>query len=129
MQRLGKYKGKTIITGDRKTNKVQLTEKELLDILIKQNTPTEIKFYVNGIEYTALEGMTWEEFCDSDYNAGGSSWISEDLFFEIVGSHYVWGSYSNINGAEVKYSDKTSVMSYDKVIAGYDYICLNSQMG
>ena len=40
--------------------------------------PKEIKFYVshtgpyspgNGVvEYTAIEGMTWKEFCESEYN-------------------------------------------------------------
>ena len=30
-----------------------------------------LTFTVAGIEYQAEEGMTWEEFCNSEYNTGG----------------------------------------------------------
>ena len=46
--------------------------------------PKEIKFYLQRChlqggelqEYTAEEGMTWAEFCDSDYNTDG--WYAYD---------------------------------------------------
>lgn len=31
----------------------------------------EISFYVSGTQYTALEGMTWGEFIESQYNTSG----------------------------------------------------------
>lgn len=48
--------------------------------------PQEITFTVRGVEYTALSGMTWEEFCNSEYNVGGQDWMSDDLRFECEGN-------------------------------------------
>ena len=40
--------------------------------------PTEITFKVNDTEYTAMSDMTWEDFCNSEYNEGGWG----NLFFD-----------------------------------------------
>ena len=34
-------------------------------------TPSTITFYIDGTEYTAEQGMTWAEWCNSSYNTGG----------------------------------------------------------
>lgn len=39
--------------------------------------PTLITFTISGIEYTAIEGMTWQEWCDSEYNTEGF-WVFDN---------------------------------------------------
>ena len=45
--------------------------------------PAEITFTFDGVEYHALEGMTWEQFLESDYNT--SNWTSGGSFVSISG--------------------------------------------
>ena len=57
-----------------------------------------ITFTLNGIEYQAEEGMTWEEFCNSEYNInsfhvieeGGNSQIWCDGGSHVSASSYVY---------------------------------------
>ena len=47
------------------------------------NTSQEITFYVDSVEagaLTALSGMTWQEWCDSSYNADGFSYGSNGVY-------------------------------------------------
>ena len=64
-------------------------------------TPLLISFTINGQEYLAEEGMTWFEWCDTDYNTGG--WFATE--------------FSVSNGA-MALSD---VVGNDEIIEGYNY--------
>jgi hypothetical protein len=44
---------------------------------IKVIIPNIITFTVDGVEYQAIEGMTWEEWVNSDYNIDGYIIIEE----------------------------------------------------
>ena len=51
----------------------------------------EIAFFIAGTEYTAKEGMTWAEWCDSEYNTYG--YICRDNqvgWWEEVEEDYEW---------------------------------------
>jgi len=48
-------------------------------------TPSEITFYIDGREYTALEGMSWEEWCDSEYSGENGPYVSGE---EILDPEY-----------------------------------------
>jgi hypothetical protein len=37
----------------------------------EKSAPVLITFTVNGIEYQSEEGMTWKEWCNSEYNTAG----------------------------------------------------------
>ena len=49
---------------------------------------TMITFTIDGTEYQADEGMTWEQWCDSDYNIDG---------FHIENDYEVWYGDSPLN--------------------------------
>ena len=44
---------------------------------VSDDTPTLITFTIDGVTYQAENGMTWNEWTDSDYNADGF-WVDED---------------------------------------------------
>jgi hypothetical protein len=71
-----------------------------------------ITFTIEGTEYQAEEGMTWEEWCESKYNTGGFYIGDCDYYTNVVvfpdGSNLVGygtstGSLGSINA--VKYKD------------------------
>ena len=92
--------------------------------VIKNSKTKEITFYLDTsddiITYTALEGMTWEQFINTDYviDAG---WMT--VYFEILGdAGYIWaGSHFNVGGDNVTYEDNSFVMASHKLIDGYTY--------
>ena len=60
----------------------------------------EISFTINEVAYTAINGMTWAEWCDSSYNTAGYSVSSSDgrisktppLIFVILNNEYVYST-------------------------------------
>jgi hypothetical protein len=64
--------------------------------------PTLITFTISNIEYQAEEGMTWEEWCNSEYNKNG---------FYIKNS----APYAQ-NGITVLFKNNSIVYSYDTII-------------
>ena len=69
-----------------KVGQVQTRVDELMEImneLEEENTVNIITFTIDGVEYEAEEGMTWGEWCDSEYNTDGfymDNPASGDLF-------------------------------------------------
>ena len=61
----------------------------------------EIKFTIGSTEYTALEGMTWAEWCESDYS---------DSIAYFDGSRVWMGAIYNVN-----------VAGNDKIVEGETY--------
>lgn len=60
-------------------------------IAIQEELIGTIEFYIEGIEYQAEEGMTWEAWCDSEYNTGNYicqgnrvGWYIDDEWWWIV---------------------------------------------
>lgn len=91
--------------------------------VIKNSKSKEITFYLDsgaGITtYTALEGMTWRQFINTDYviDAG---WMT--IYFEVMPSGHIWASSNiNVGGCSVTYEDESDVMASDKVIDGHTY--------
>ena len=91
-------------------------------------TPQEITFTVreinitgvegDTIEYTALDGMTWEEFCNSEYN-DGFGFGSGKLYFEINGDEITAGK-DGMGVGDIKLNG-TRVKSSDTIISGGAY--------
>ena len=65
-------------------------------------------FYVDGIAYTAYEGMTWEDWITSEFNVDA---------FSLDELGRVWDG----TGSEVNTGANKHVVSSDYIIAGYSY--------
>lgn len=68
-----------------------------------------ISFTIDGKAFKAKEGMTWAEFCKSEYN--------KDLYF-----NYGSNSYVRYQGAQVDTSAGKTVKSDDVIIANEAYV-------
>lgn len=77
--------------------------------------PQIITFTINGTTYQAVDGMTWAEWCDSEYNTGG---------------FYVYPTGNQICDAVgyVRTKDGVSVLPSD-IIIGNGYSVKNMQGG
>lgn len=73
-----------------------------------------ITFTINGTEYNAIEGMTWEEWINSDYNvedAYGISGAGYVVFKVASGGFYYFDSFNKKDELIIengKYTHKTS---------------------
>ena len=82
-------------------------------IVMKQDIAPLLTFTVAGIEYQAEEGMTWEEFVNSEYNTGG---------FYISGGWIKKGSYPNrYEVYNDGYPHTSSTNPPDTIINGHSY--------
>ena len=71
--------------------------------------PAMIEFTINGTPYQAEEGMTWEEWAESDYN--------DSLIYHVL-SDYIMGHSGNV----VRYDDTiTDVLKTETIIDGHAY--------
>lgn len=61
--------------------------------------------------YTFIVGMTWREWCDSDYNTDGYLCHTDSVV--------------DIHGNYVEHSDYTCVFPNEEIIAGYIYVTRN----
>ena len=69
-----------------------------------------ITFTIAGTEYQAEVGMTWAEWCESEYNTGGN--------YEVRGSYvYVTGTYSQIS-----YNGANDLPSSSIIMSGCAYV-------
>ena len=59
-----------------------------------------ITFTISGTEYTAEEGMTWAEWCNSEYNTAG---------FEVEGNSIV--NFIAFGGKQVKYVNANTIVT------------------
>lgn len=105
--------------------------------VIENNVPTEVPVYegavifeeevkmisftIDGTEYQAESGMTWAEWCESDYNTGG--WYTDD---DDVGK---WGGtgYSWAISTTDLIADRVS--SSDVIISNFAYKAANASGG
>ena len=75
-----------------------------------------ISFTIDGTSYQAEEGMTWGEWCESDYNTG-SYYVNENLGGWVILSSTSWvipnGSLDHIYGTDVIISDGEYAVYYD----------------
>ena len=58
-------------TDDRVEKFVVISNTETVLVLNADGTVATISFTIDGTEYKALEGMTWGEWVESEYNTGG----------------------------------------------------------
>ena len=71
-------------------------------------TPTLISFTIDGVSYQAEDGMTWAEWCDSDYDTIG---------LDAVGDYYVnYGGHQRLAT-----DDNTNVIPSDEIISKASY--------
>lgn len=71
-----------------------------------------ITFTVEGTEYTAIEGMTWREWCDSEYHMPGF-WC-DSMLNSVLGTKNGLSNY-------VKF-DNNNVRPDDTIVAGRAYV-------
>mgnify|MGYP004547271245 CR=1 FL=1 len=66
------------------------------------STTTLINFTIAGTSYQAEEGMTWEQWCNSSYNAGGfiCSGANQTVNFPNLEGN-VWINSTNVIGADM----------------------------
>lgn len=108
-----------------------------IDVVYKKEIKTSVSlitFTIKGVEYQAEEGMTWRDWCTSDYNTA-SFYVTEDNSFGVgSGSEYKFtsefitdgsgGGWTNIG---IFKQDKDLVDNYsespeDVIIANYPYV-------
>ena len=69
------------------------------DVVITPTSKPKINFIVNGITYEAENGMTWEDWVNSEYNTGTFS-IDGNYIYGAIYSHtivYNRDTYQNVN--------------------------------
>lgn len=69
------------------------------DVVITPTSKPKINFIVKGITYEAENGMTWEDWVNSEYNTGTFS-ISGNYIYGAIYSHtivYNRDTYQNVN--------------------------------
>lgn len=74
-----------------------------------------ISFTIGGITYYAEDGMTWEEWVNSEYNTDGY------LSLNTVSTAIIATSKSNTVSGEKVYKMSGPVYPTDKIIAGQGY--------
>lgn len=80
---------------------------------------TLISFTINGVAYEAEEGMTWEQWCDSEYDTLG-----------LTCNYYGVSRAASNNGTDiVELTDGTKVKHTDVIIGGYAYQLTNYLTG
>lgn len=100
-----------IVSEDLEGNIIEKVEK----IEIKQ-AKTMISFSVSSTTYTAEEGMTWEEWVNSDYNP--TSVCRDDIKqFSVNGSDIFAFCY----GGSISYNSSQNILSTEIIIANYQY--------
>ena len=100
----------------------EITEEQFYDtttFLTPQEITFTVKHEMEPVEYTALDGMTWEEFCNSEYNSGGD-WGSGTVFFEVAGDEISLSS-SGMGLNNLVLNDNTFVKPTDTIINGGAY--------
>ena len=76
-----------------------------------------IKFFIDSIEYKAEKGMTWAEWCESEYNSLGVYEQYGDVFGE-------WGGYiATKDYSSGGHNGNYAVDPSDEIIAGFIYYC------
>ena len=84
---------------------------------LKENRSNLIIFTIDGVQYQAEEGMTWEEWCDSKYNIdgyrifnGSNKYVvdSSEIFY-VMHNHYQ-GAINFCTGNEIIIADKNYVL-------------------
>lgn len=83
-----------------------------IDVWTKEVSASLINFTIEGTSYQAEEGMTWSEWCNSDYNTGG---------YRISTNNIVSSS-----GSGVTDSSNVAVYYTDKIVANATYKVLAS---
>lgn len=73
---------------------------------------TFITFYIEGTGHKAIEGMTWAEWCDSEYNTVGG-YVSP-----VMGDTVLVMEPANLH---VVKSDGEYVVGADTIVAGHAY--------
>lgn len=86
---------------------------------------SEIAFKVDDTNFVALDGMTWAQFCESDYNDGGDATGWNTLSMEVSGD-YIYCSTGPVGAGNLKNADGSEVKATDRIKAGGQYY---SQMG
>ena len=76
-------------------------------------TPTLISFSINGTAYQAEEGMSWEEWVNSEYNTVGA--IVKDMYGDGLAMRI------NINSEVIRSMDYSAVEPNDKIEVNAEY--------
>jgi hypothetical protein len=86
----------------------------------EESEPNLIAFTVDGSEYQAEEGMTWEEFINSEYNTINA--YEDGSGYYIEANKFLGMSLEGIY--IISYQDRTPVLLDDIIINNHDYICI-----
>lgn len=84
------------------------------DELVDENFPSEeCRFYIDGVEYKLIQGMAWEDWCESDYNPILEDGSTKSFFVEndFLKSHD--GGYMEIPLGSAPYPGKEFHLTYD----------------
>ena len=104
------YNGNEIPISEGQTITLKCAEKVFATDVVVRNVSEEITFTIDGTSYTALEGMTWAEWCESEYNTIGL-WVGDDVVF--VSSTMAGQKIIRLpNGADVRPFDYVGNYAY-----------------
>lgn len=103
---------------------------------------TSIKFHISQVgSYTAIEGMTWEEYINSTYNTGGFSLLGDEIYLDDYpmtnitkddviesGKTYIWSACCFDPGTKILMADGTT-KNIEDVEVGDLVMSLNEDTG
>lgn len=98
-----------------------------------EDTPNLITFTIDGIEYQAEEGMTWESWVDSEYNhelSGTLTAFAVGLITTVSNDYIVYARESSTTGVGVQHTfnrlgKKVDPVSISEVIESKEYNIFN----
>lgn len=97
-----------------------------LDFSTVSKEPEIISFKLANMSFEALEGMTWREWIDSEYNVPKESCFSKVLYNDNIGIYVILNydeSPADYGYGLILYSSNyDDVVSLDDVITSYNYI-------
>ena len=113
---LSKCENGSILSWDVENNKVVMSGNTSDKCYVYFDKVNIITFTINGTEYNAIEGMTWGEWINSDYNVEDAYRLSSDgyvIFKRTDGTFYYFDSFIPKDELIIengKYTHKTSGM-------------------
>ena len=81
------------------------------DLIQEKDYNSLIKFYINAVEYSAIYGMTWDEWMESNYNVLGER-VATNGEYIIFDGKKIYDEYNNA----IKYSNLIREKEYGHLI-------------
>ena len=91
--------------------------------VIKIAKPDIITFTIYNVQYEAEDGMTWEEFIESDY----APTTEDEYWFEIINYCVAYRDEDGVTYVHISTSSESAEKITDTIVAGNAYVLYTSQ--